>query len=169
MTTWAILATGESMSQEIADKVRGKCKVIAVSNAYKLAPWADIMVSNDSSWWRNNPDALNFSGKKYCAAKMPGTEQFKPEWPYAYSCNSGLLGMRVALKHGATKILLLGFDMKGTHYFGPHPEPLKNTTAKRFQMFLRQFDKWKGCKVINCTPGSALKKFPFDTLENVLP
>lgn len=165
MTTFAVLATGESMSQALADYVRGKCSVVAVSDAYKLAPWADALVSNDTSWWRVHHDALNFRGRKFCGARYTGTERIPAVAPFLVGINSGLQGMRVAQMLGATRILLLGFDMHGTHFFGSHPSPLSNTTAAKFRGHIRQFANWSGCEVINCTPGSALKRFPFSTIE----
>lgn len=165
---WAILATGQSMSQEIADYVRGKCSVIAVSDAYKLAPWADALVSADGSWWKVHADAQRFAGRKFGMAKIEGIEQLKPEKGFESGNNSGFTAMKVAQMLGATKIILLGFDMHGTHYFGKHPEPLRNTTESRFKGHIRQFDKWNGCEVVNCTEGTALNKFPKANLKDVL-
>lgn len=165
MTTWAILATGESMNKQVADEIKGKCKVMAVSNAYELAPWADGLASNDAKWWRHNPKAMEFAGLKFCAGRLEGVKRIAPEGHFLSSCNSGLFAMRVAEKLGATRLLLLGFDMRGTHYFGVHKEPLRNTTPIRFKHFIRQFEHWRGCEVLNCTPKSSLKKFPYCTLD----
>lgn len=160
MTTWAVLGTGESMSQALADFIRGKCNVVAVSDAYRIAPWADALVSHDSGWWESHPDALKFSGRKFCSRKYPGTEHLPREGRLPSDSNSGLDGMRVAHQiMGATRILLLGFDMHGSHFFGKHPKPLRNTTPNRFKAHIKQFNKWRGCEVINCTPNSALLKF----------
>lgn len=149
------------------DYVRGKAKVVAVSDAYKLAPWADILVSFDSKWWANNKAAVEFAGEKYSGQVTGGTQRFTvPELPIG--CNSGLMGMFVARMHGATRIILLGFDMHGTHYFGRHPAPLMNTTEKRFKQHMGQFRYWKGPEVINCTPNSAMKRFKMGTLRDVL-
>lgn len=156
---FAVLATGPSMSQAVADSVRGRCRVVAVSDSYKLAPWADAMASTDARWWHHNPQALEFPGKRYGAfpsfRPVPGVERLD----VGSETNSGLLGMHVALKLGATTILLAGFDMRGSHFFGPHPEPLKNTTAIRFEAIKRQFDHFRprGVRIINCTPNSALR------------
>lgn len=170
MSTFVVLATGPSMSQELADYVRGKCKVVAVSDAYKLAPWADALVSNDRNWWDHNKPARQFAGPKFSSSALPGGIKGLPrEGLFGSGLNSGLQGMRVAKIMGATKILLLGFDMQGSHYFGPHPAPLKNTTAKRFTAHIAQFKKWHGCPVVNCTPRSALKQFPMSTIERELP
>lgn len=76
--------------------------------------------------------------------------------------------MYVARDYGAKKIILLGFDMHGTHYFGRHPEGLKNTTEIRFKQHMFQFRLFSGAEVINCTPDSALKRFPLAALSDTL-
>lgn len=156
------------MNQSLADYVRDKCKVVAVSDAYKLAPWADALVSNDGNWWNHHKDAMNFAGRKFCGTHYKQLERLIPDGSFGGGTNSGLQGMRAAQIMGATKILLLGFDMRGTHYFGKHPEPLRNTTANRFKVHIHQFSKWKGCLAINCTPNSALTRFPFMDIREAL-
>lgn len=170
MSAWCVLATGPSMSQAVVDSVRAKCNVVAVSDAYKLAPWADALVSCDGAWWRAHPDALQFAGLKFGLmpdySSVKGVEKFEAP----SGINSGLLGVLVAAKMGAKKILLCGFDMHGTHYFGPHPAPLKNTKPERFEAFKRQFVHYRprGVEIVNCTPGSGLKTFPMGNLEDCL-
>lgn len=170
MTPWAVLATGPSMSQAVADSVRGRCRVVAVSNAYELAPWADALAANDAAWWAEHPRAREFSGPKFSAQHVKGMKRFTSS--ARSDSNSGLLGVEVARTLGATRILLLGFDMDGSHYFGPHPAPLKNTNHARFEVFKRQFLLWSRqhpkVDVINCTPGSKLECFPRGVLEEVL-
>lgn len=158
------------MNQSLADVVRDSgCRAIAVSNAYILAPWADALVSNDQAWWKEHPDAMNFAGRKFCGMAFRGAERlhWAPIW--GTSCNSGLQGMRVAYEiFNATRLLLLGFDMRGAHFFGRHPSPLRNTTPQQFAKHIAQFDRWRGCEVINCTPGSALKRFPYADFREVI-
>jgi len=75
--------------------------------------------------------------------------------------------MGIARAMGASRILLLGFDMHGTHYFGRHVSPLHNTSAGGFKRHIGQFQLWRGgCDVVNCTPGSALTQFAFGRLED---
>lgn len=171
MTTLAVLATGPSMSQAVADEVRDAgCRAVAVSDAYRLAPWADALVSHDAGWWNVHQDALQFQGRKFCSVPRRGTETLPVSPEFGHGCNSGLQGMRVARDlYGATRILLLGFDMHGTHFFGKHQEPLRNTSATRRREMLAQFGQWRGgCEVVNCTPGSALKQFRMSTIEEEL-
>src|SRR5690606_16196507 len=86
------------------------------------------------------------------------------------SVNSGVLGLEVARSKGASRILLLGFDMHGTHFFGPYTNGLSNTTDQRRRMHLAQYDRWaarnRGIEVFNCTAGSALKCFPEARLDD---
>lgn len=171
---WAIIASGQSLNKEQVDICRqarasGKIKgIIAVSNvALDFLPDADAIVSHDSNWWSKHPEALKLPPPKYCRMNRAGTINFVPT--IKGGCSSGLMAMEVAHKiYGATKLIILGFDMQGTHYFGPHPDGLKNTTEKRFSEHIRQFEFWAGCLVINCTPGSALKKFPFMSLADAV-
>lgn len=167
MTDWVILATGQSLDIEDVNYVRGKCKVVAVSNAYELAPWADVLVSYDSSWWRSHSNALNFTGPKYCGRDIAGTQHFRPP-DMPIGCNSGLMAMYIAKDLGASRILLLGFDMHGTHYFGPHPEGLKNTAQHRFIQHINQFSRFKGPQVLNCTKHSALNRYPMANLRDLI-
>lgn len=174
MTTCVVLATGASLTPEQVTHVKTahgeqRCKAVAVSNAYQLAPWADAMVANDMKWWRAYPEALKFAGRKFCGADYKGTERLPPVQMFPAGTNSGLQAMRVAVMLGATRIILLGLDMKGTHYFGKHPPALKNSTPADFQRMLIQFKRWRSdARVINCSPGSALTCFETARLLDVL-
>lgn len=181
MTVFVVLATGESMSQELADYVRarrdaGACKAIAVCNAYELAPWADALVCNDRKWWDYHKAARKFAGRKFSYQHVSGVQRIPFESRYIGGHNSGLQACRVAKYLGASRILLLGVDMHGTHYFGKHPEQdekgrklLRNTSPKKFEAHIKQFDKWRGPpEIVNCTPGSALKRFPFSDIRTEL-
>lgn len=171
---FVVLATGQSVTADQVEYVcevhaAGKCGAIAVSDMYQLAPWADALVSHDPNWWRNHPDAVRFKGRRFCGGFHPGTEHLEQTAEFHSGPNSGLQGMRVARDvFKASRILLVGFDMHGTHYFGPHPKTLPNTTPERFREHLKQFGRWRSGEVINCTPGSALKWFPTGELREVL-
>lgn len=169
---FAVLATGPSMSLGIARSVMGRCSVIAVSDAFKLAPWADALVSTDFSWWRHHPETQDFKGRKFSGMvdyqKVEGVERL----PAENATNSGLLGVKVAVLLGATKVLLCGFDLHspGEHFFGRHAGSLRSTMPHRMEIFKRQFAAYqpRGVEILNCTPGSALKCYPMETLEDAL-
>ncbi|MES2910617.1 MAG: hypothetical protein V4718_04475 [Pseudomonadota bacterium] len=168
--TFVVLATGPSMTHALADSIRGRCKVVAVSDAYKLAPWADALASTDAKWWKAHPDAQYFEGLKFTAAPdfvpVPGAERLAVDT----HTNSGLLGLMVAVKMGAKRILMCGFDLSGSHFFGPHLTPLRNTSPQRFEQFKKQFAAYqpRGVEIINCTPDSGLHCYPKKELNACL-
>lgn len=172
MTTAAILATGESMSPAVADSVVNCDVVIAVNDSYRLAPWADALAANDAAWWLAHPEAYRFAGRKFSANEILGVERVVSPGQLSSSSSSGVLAMEVALIFGANRILLLGFDMRGSHWFGSHPAPLKNTDPARFEIFKARMRDWGrahgGVEVVNCTPGSALECFERKTLGEAL-
>lgn len=170
MTRFVVIATGQSLTPEqvsfVHEKVTtGACRAVAVSDAYERAPWADALVSNDRAWWTAHPAAMQFAGRKFVSTRIFGLEYLPFDARFGTGVNSGLQGMRVAAMLGASRIALIGFDMHGTHYFGPHKHGLANTSVQRFRAHIEQFRKWTKPDVVNCTPGSRLKQFPMSTLE----
>lgn len=172
MKTAVLLATGESMSQAVADQVRGRCIAIAINDSFRLAPWADALAAQDAAWWTQHPEAMQFAGRRFSANEIQGVERVVSPGQLATSSSSGVLGLEVAVLLGATRVLLCGFDMRGSHWFGEHLAPLKNTAPERFGIFKGRMRDWGrahgGVEVLNCTPGSALECFPRQTLEEAL-
>lgn len=171
MTTWALLAPGPSVTALQAQQVRtAGIPLGVISSAFPLAPWADFIAATDGAWWRNYPEAKELPGRKFTMHAVSGVEKIRvPGW---VSCNSGVLGLECAKRLGATRILLLGFDMHGTHYFGQYTNGLSNTREEKRRVHLSQYKTWRkrnpGVEVINCTAGSALQCFPFEVLDDVL-
>jgi hypothetical protein len=170
MTTWALLAPGPSARTELAEKVR-HLRLGVIGCAYQLAPWADFIAASDRGWWRKYPEALELQCSKYAMAPVPGVSQIAVS-QIGTTCNSGVLALECAKREGATKIILLGFDMHGTHFFGKYTNGLRNTTPTQRHQHHKQYEQWayanKAITVVNCTPGSALTCFPKASLEDVL-
>jgi hypothetical protein len=168
---FAILCTGPSMSQAVADSVR-HLHVVAVNACYELAPWADALAANDTAWWSNNPQAQQFKGRKFSSNVIRGVERITDDGRVRSEHCSGVVGLEVAKHLGATRILLLGVDFHGSHYFGDYTGRLRNTTDLRRKHHAKQFAEWgktnKGVEVLNCTEGSELKCFPMARLDEVL-
>lgn len=178
MSVWAIIATGPSLKDEEVDIIKqlresGRLEgVIAVNNAgLDKATWADALVAHDSIWWMSYPKSLEFTGRKFSKYRYSGTEIAPCSMK---TCNSGLLAMFVARDvFKAKTLILLGFDFKGTHYFGPHTagvgyQKLRNTTDERFLVHIKQFEEFSGCNVINCNIESALELFPKVKMSDIL-
>lgn len=72
------LASGPSMMQEIADKVKGR-KTIVVNSTCLLAPWADILYFTDSGWYASHRDIVaNWPGMVVCMARLAKRELDDP-------------------------------------------------------------------------------------------
>lgn len=161
-----LMAPGPSMSPESANLyLRGFKGFLfgVVNNCFELAPWADFLAANDLNWWRRHPNAYEFAGEKYSTNHLKGVRRLRSPCVLT-SSNSGIVGLEAAKSQGAKEIYLFGFDMRGTHYFGPYTNGCKNTTEERRELHQVQYERWAkenpNIRVINCTEGSELRAFP---------
>ena len=184
--TVAILASGPSMSQEVADGVaRRALRTIAINTTFQLAPWADILYAADGMWWdRHWKHAKGFQGLKVTIepnALKPelltlknnmvgGFIGFDPNPDSLKSgSHSGYQAICIAAHAGAKRIELYGFDMRSVenkhHWHGVHPSPLRNHGESMYQKWIENLATLvpemtkRGIEVVNCTPNSALKCF----------
>lgn len=174
MRTSICIATGASLTQEDVDFVRGKGKVYVVNDAYKLAPWADVLYACDWEWWKyHQPE---FAGEKWtaneAAAGKFGLNHIKlsrdtwsnKQGEIGGGGNSGYQCLNLAILQGAERVILLGYDMHAKekrHYFGDHPQALLR--GSNYNEWVRKFTAaapMMQAEVINCTKGSALECFP---------
>lgn len=187
--TCAVIASGPSMSQETADYIRDKCRVIAINDNYRLAPWADILYAADHPWWRvHHGNTKAFMGRKvtigtgiefsdvyYLENGGYGGFDIRPTHVRTGK-NSGYQAIHVAMHLGAKRVLLCGFDMREIdgkrHWFGDHPKGLNK--EQPFGLWLSLFNMLvshanaRGVEIVNCTPKSALHCFKKQRLEEAL-
>lgn len=189
-STIAILASGPSMTQADADYVRGRADaVIAINETYTLALWADVLYASDGhKWWQWRQGAPEFAGLKYSAhpkswsvgvpaLRTTGDSGLELD-PTAIRTgkNSAYAAINVAVHLGAKRIVLLGVDMKHgpkgkRHWHDEHPNwpgPALLICPPLFET-LREPLKAIGVEVVNCTRDTALRAFPCQPLESVLP
>jgi hypothetical protein len=200
--TAVILASGPSLTRAQCDAVRGKARVIAVNNQAidtdcdgvrvpAMAPWADVLYAADAKWWRHYEDrARQFAGVKVTIRDtLPWAEVYSLKQSVEHAIfdprpthlvsggNSGYQAIHLAVHYGATRIVLLGFDMKDgfgrrRHWFGAHPGRLDS--RGNYTGWLRAFDKLAGAlkarnvEVINCTADTALRAFRRLPLSEVI-
>lgn len=167
MTCWALLAPGPSASADDALRVHeAGIPLGAVGNAFELAPFAQFIAATDAAWWRRYPEARK-AASTFSILPVAGVETVK-----IAPVNSGVLALEVAKRKGAARILLLGFDMHGTHFFGEYRNGLRNTKPHQRAQHLKQYGEWKranrSVEVVNCTAGSALTCFPARGLDACL-
>ena len=61
--TVVCIASGPSLTQDQVDQVKG-LNTIAINDAYKLAPWANILYACDYQWWDWHKGVPDFKGYK---------------------------------------------------------------------------------------------------------
>ena len=186
--TVVCLATGPSLTQADVDLVRGGGRrVIAINDAYRLAPWADVLYACDGSWWQAHDGVPGFRGMKISTTKNAkqwglcvelGADEGLSLDPttLCHGGNSGYQAVNLAVLFGAARILLLGYDCKPdpegkTHFFGVHRH---NPVAPPFAIFAMHWPsivaplRAAGVEIWNCTRSTALTCFPRVSLEEAL-
>lgn len=198
-STIVCLGCGPSLTAEDVEACRGNAPVVAVNDAYRLAPWADVLYAADSDWWREYDGVPSFTGLKY---GIVNKTRKKDRWPPDVQVlkftgydgietdssglragkrggqNSGLQAIGVAVHLGASRILLLGYDLHvsdgRTHFFGEHPDRIRKPSPSPYALMVRSFDalveplKALGVEVVNCSRRSALACFPRASLADAL-
>jgi len=167
-------------------------RVIAINDAYRLAPWADVLYACDERWWKwqyrgHTREIAAFAGVRYSIDPRAG------KWPHVqvlrntgraglerdpsalrHGHNSGYQAVNLAVHFGAARILLLGYDMQATggheHWFGHHPM-VKRSPYGLFRQHFQEIVKplrEAGVEVWNCSRATALDVFPRLDLETAL-
>jgi hypothetical protein len=165
-------------------------RYIAVNDAWRLFPFADILYAADLNWWDVYEGVPGFHGEKWTTHDDGTNDKSSCVWPLNivrgdhkpgfstdqnvlhYGSNSGFQAVNLAILKGATKIVLIGFDLRVNgkrHFFGDHPEGLRNTD--NYHAFAQAFRvAARDCPVpiFNATHGSALDCFPMVDIEDVM-
>jgi len=184
--TAIVIASGPSLKKQDVELCRGKAKVIAVKKCVELAPWADVVYGCDGPWWRSVQGLMKFKGLKLahegtvCGSEW-GIQRVQIPDPKSNSFlfdkvgtvgaggNSGFQALNLAAQFGATRIILLGFDMQGEtggHWYGRNNWMQANNPdqycysrwRKAFEAGAPQL-KAKGVDVINASRETALTCF----------
>jgi hypothetical protein len=187
-STVVVLAGGPSLVATDVDACRGQ-HVIAVKDAVRLAPWAEVLYACDAKWWMAHPETVAWPGLKYGIEPIwqvrPDVQRLRNTGMFGLEAdpsglrtyqNSGGQAINLAVHLGATRILLLGFDMQSSptgvhHWFGWHP----------YGHIVPPYDSFRACletavrplaalgvTTINCTPRTALTCFPQMPLAEAL-
>ena len=130
--TVAVLASGASLTQEIADSVKDLPR-IAVRRAFRLAPDADFVLALDGppnhGFW---DESEGCPGTRVCGVECDlvaayvhfphETVELAPGHVVEIR-NNGLAAIRLAAQLGAARILLVGFDAAPFAHFYKDIDP----------------------------------------------
>lgn len=195
--TVACLATGPSLTREDCDALRDAgVKAIAINDAWRLAPWAHVLYSSDRLWWPHYKGVPEYRGRRYGLGSSPGKSNHFHAYPQISVLrnagydglelrpdglrngrNSGYAAVNLAVHFGASRILLLGYNMGypngRAHFFGNHPPGLSQNESL-YAGFRAVFEtmveplRARGVVVLNCTRNSSLTTFPCVELQAAL-
>jgi len=186
--TFVCIGGGPSLTTADVDAVHGWARVIAINDAYLLAPWADVLYACDAKWWTWHHGVPSFGGPKYSiessdpvtftevqVLKNTGITGLELDpTGLRTGINSGYQAINLAVHLGAERILLLGYDMScdGTrsHWFGEHPDAQPSPYPQMREAFESLVEALQaiGVTVINCSRRTALTTFPCVPLEQEL-
>jgi len=191
---WVIMGSGPSLCAGDAAYVRGKARVMVINTSFRMAPWADVLYTNDHDWLGIFLRELygGFNGEIWCGhPQLAGVEGIhhipfdktavglKPQPGHiAWGMNSGGAGLSLACNHfAACAVVLLGFDQQWTdgqpRWHGAHPEGLQNQKPgfHRWAVWFRQAAAdaaAAGIEIINCSRETSLDCFTRKDLRAVL-
>ncbi|TPL49224.1 hypothetical protein FJ937_17245 [Mesorhizobium sp. B2-4-4] len=188
-----MVAGGPSASDAPLGQVQGRCRVITINNSWRLAPWADVLYACDYSWWRAFSGVPEFNGIKIsqdpaCDRSPWGIHRVtiikdndrllvKQPGVLGWGGNSGFHALNLAVQFGASKIILVGYDMRldqGVHWHGRHQHGLNNPTALNVERWCRAVDgaadviSGLGIRAINASPVSRLTAYAKMSLMEAL-
>ena len=170
-----IFASGPSINESQTSKAQGKR--LAINNSYQFG--ADLLYGCDYNWWdKYRP---TFSGLKV-TQDARAAEEFDllrvpsenhpglslDQMRIHQGGNGGYQAINLAVLLGASKIILLGYDMHGGHWHGKH-EGLNNPEEGNFKRWIQDYRTIDApIPILNCTPNSALDAFPMMTMEQAI-
>ena len=188
----AIMAPGPSLNREHIDLIMasGEYFTIAIGDAARLNPFADLMYHCDARWWNHYNGFPEFYGCQRISLEPTISKDVKQilksdsrsgldlRSPYVVTGgNSGYQALNLACHYKPKKIILIGYDMGRApdgkyNIIGDHPPELNgkgnfNTFKQKFDTTIEPLAK-QGITVYNCSLQSALTSFVRKDLKDVI-
>ena len=192
--TCFILGGGPSLKGFDASMLRGRGRVLAINDAgLVMAPWADCLYFADRKWFEENLEEIDLytgptSGERLMVTRASDLDAKGRDVKRMVFCRNqplaqdrawlagrsgGANAINLAVHLGASRIVLLGFDMRPSgNWHNRHKRPQK---AERYpEAFVPELYQMApllartGVQVLNATPGSALTCFAMVDLEGLL-
>lgn len=173
--TVVCIASGPSLTADDCELVRESGHPTVVTNTtFRLCPWADVLYGFDSRWWNHyESETKYFRGEKLSASAI-AVHHGAAHHPVGYR-NSGVCAIALAMVRGASKIVMLGYDVgfwEGRKHWHDDYETLPN--AHTIEEWPAQFAhlakqaRLRGIEVLNASRRTALECFQRVDLEDAL-
>lgn len=183
-----IVGGGPSLSNFDWKRLEGK-KVIAINRAFEVLPNADVLYWTDSRFWKwYSNEIKKFKGLKVTCRpynpisydvillKAVNSKPYESDPSHiSHGNNSGYGAINLAVKLGAKKIYLLGYDMESdvnkthwhTGYDAKHNHGIYTKMIQSFSVLAPVLSQM-GVVVYNANPKSNLKAFNMCSIESAL-
>lgn len=196
--TFVIVGSGPSLSREDTEQLIFRdLRIIAVNDAYRLLPWADVLYAADAQWWNwkravadrylpplkftAQPEALTYRPSAMLVNVVKGDGISTDPGKICSGGHSGhqAINLAVHLAGGRPRgLILLGFDMQPgptgqNHFFGEHPHGYKLNypdKVRRFATLAADLARLN-IPIVNCSRQTAIPEsmIPRRPLADVLP
>lgn len=171
-----IVACGPSAATVDLEQFRGS-KVIAINEAWRLCPWADVLYSAEDAFW-NGGRGDGFGGLKVLGSglRIEGDE-ISLDSAFIGSGGTGAFqALNLAVQWGARRIGLVGIDCRtdlGEHWHVRSPVQKTALSQSALKRWIKAFDESApvlaaaGIEVINHSGVSALTGFRKEPLPEL--
>jgi len=188
---WAVIGSGPSLVRaDVEAAERAGCRTIAVNTACRMVDRPDLLFARDFAWWAAHEAETRaferWTGSKRAASRWdlnhvetaPGAG-LSAGGEIREHGNSGAQAIQLAVRRGAARVLLLGFDHRPAadgrrHWHGDHPAGLNNAPETAMALWRASapalaldLDRL-GVEVINCSRETALACWPRLPIEAAL-
>lgn len=178
MNTIICIASGPSLTaSDCALASDSGYPIIAVNSSWRAVPECQHIYAADLSWWEKYHHDVP-SGTQRWSSSISATIRYGLNYfphPDNESFNSGQRAIQLAIRQGADRVLLLGYDCSidaSSHWHGDHPVVLKNPDKSSVVRWHAEFSRLaatlSGAEILNCSRHSALECFPLSTIEAAL-
>lgn len=150
-----VAGSGPSLTPQIAEFCRAH-HVVAVNDAYRLLPLAEVLYACDGEWWRVHDGCREFAGERWSShgnaahndkrstadrfglnlirgADLPGFSLDPALLHYGEMGGYQAVNLAGHFLGWIGRIALVGFDLQPVegrrHFFGDHPAPLRSTVS----------------------------------------
>jgi hypothetical protein len=190
--TFFLLAGGPSLTDFDPNVLTGHGRIIAINDWYLRCPFADILYFGDALWWTKHRErvlakfegmivSMNVSEDGVHRIRHGGLHGLSLDpTALAHGGNSGFQAINLAFHLGASRIVLLGYDMQGGHCYAQSSIPAqrprtpessdaqkRNDWTPRFASLVEPLAS-RGVSIVNCNPNSLIRCFPFAKLSDIL-
>lgn len=181
----------------IIPRLEGRYPVIAINNAYMMAPWADVLYWADNYWLCDNWQTIHqhvgwwkISRQEPKLRDVSATPRWLPEiklitcrpmsgisfsQSIIFGRNGGHNAINLAVLFGASRIVLMGFDLdESSQQHNWHDLHTRPTRIESYQEWRKDFGiaakilEKHSIDVINVNPSSKITCFRFAAIDECL-